>query len=142
MAVISFVYLACFCVDAVVLTPLCLWQILLLWFLCWALAPFFVWFAVFLTKRKSGWEICGSSGWLGCSLFRYGFAFSHVTTSCPYANSIFSSCLFSCYSSVRTSLRATSAKPEKKKWHIDGVCWTGTGLCQFSLLQPNSAEEG
>ena len=38
------------------------WQILFVGFVVWALAPFSVWFAVFLlAKRESGWGICGSS---------------------------------------------------------------------------------
>ena len=50
---------------------------------CWAPAPFFflVWFAVFLTKRKSGRGICGSSAVVLFVVFCwFGFATARMTT--------------------------------------------------------------
>ena len=44
-----------------------LWQIFLVGVFVWAPAPFCVSGLLFLlTKRKSGWGICGSSGWSLC----------------------------------------------------------------------------
>ena len=44
------------------------------------LPRFFVWFAIFLTKRKSGRGICGSSAVVFVVFCWFGFATAHMTT--------------------------------------------------------------
>ena len=82
---------------------------------CWARAPLVVccvWFAFFLTKRKSGWGICGSSAvvvlclwflWCGCCIC--------IWPQCHVRIFVLMTLIFL----LGPSLWATSAKPEEKK---------------------------
>ena len=105
-------YMHVFECDAVV-RPLCPMANLFVGVFVWALAPFCVsGLLSLLTKRKSGWGICGSSGWsvwwlVCCDLP----AFPGLIGPCTNG-------VFTAYAHVRTEPQCDIGHTRKKKWRV------------------------
>ena len=87
-----------------------LWQIFFVGVFVWALAPFVCLVLLFLlTKRKSGWGICGSSGW---------FVWFLVCCDLPAFPDLLGPCtndVFTAYAHVRTEPQCDIGHTRGKK---------------------------
>ena len=120
--------------DAVV-RPLCPMANLFVGVFVWALAPFCVSGLLFLlTKRKSGWGICGSSGWSVWWL---------VCCDLPAFPGLFGPCtndVFTAYAHVRTEPQCDIGHTRgKKKWLSTALrvllCYAG----QWTKMMTNAS---
>ena len=100
------------------------WQILFVGVFVWALAPFVCLVCCSsLTKRKSGWGICGSSGW---------FVWFLVCCDLPAFPDLLGLCtndVFTAYAHVRTEPQCDTGHTRGKKRKKMCSCF----VCAFDL---------